>query len=500
MVRKGHIVFDNVFWQILIAVILLSGYVILSKRLKKIPDIPIGLIILYLITRIIAAITRDLSWATEWAPWIQVASAVILSWAIARLTFFLLIELPLRLRKKEELPNITRDLILLTCYAILFFIVLRFKSNINLTGILTTSAVLTVVVGFAAQTTLSSLISGLILQIERPFGLGDWIKIEEKQGRVVGITWKSTRLLTREKVLMYIPNAEITNKSFFNYSRPNRMLVARLYIGIEYGVAPNKVKNVIIQVLNQHPQVLKTPPPDIYLKEFGDFAITYEIRFCHSNFANEPKIKSDINYQIWYALRRNDIKIPFPIRDVHLNHIENRLQTKELKAQRSSFNIEGLLAQVSVLSALSAEIRTQIAERSMIAEYGVGEFIVRQGDQGDSLYIIRTGSCGVYVKRDGKHENRIATIESGEFFGEMSLLTGEPITATVRAMVDTSVIIIDKENFSNILNDNPAISVQLGEILAKRQKELAEEAGRMVAATPSSSSMIAKIKSFFRID
>ncbi|MBU0769156.1 MAG: mechanosensitive ion channel family protein, partial [Proteobacteria bacterium] len=314
--------FDTVFWQILIAVVLLSGYAVISKQLKKIPDIPIGLIILYLIARIIASITRDLTWAAEWAPWIQVASVVILSWAVARLTFFIFIELPLRLRKKEELPNITRDLILLTCYAILLVIVLRFKSNINLTGIMTTSAVLTVVVGFAAQTTLSSLISGLMLQIERPFGLGDWIKLGEMQGMVIGITWKSTRLLTREKTMVYIPNAEITNKSFFNYSRPTRMFVARVYIGIEYEAPPNTVKDVILQVMNQHPQVLKTPPPDIYLKEFGDFAITYEIRFCHSNFANEPKIKSDINYQIWYALRRNNIKIPFPIRDVHLNHIE----------------------------------------------------------------------------------------------------------------------------------------------------------------------------------
>jgi small-conductance mechanosensitive channel/CRP-like cAMP-binding protein len=493
-------VFDTVFWQILIVVIFLSAYAIISKRLQKIPDIPIGFIILYLIARIIALITRDLNWAADWAPWIQVASTIILSWAVARLSFFLFIELPLRLRKKKELPNITRDLILLTCYAILLVIVLRFKSNINLTGILTTSAVLTVVVGFAAQTTLSSLISGLMLQIERPFGLGDWIKIEEMQGRVIGITWKSTRLLTREKTLVYIPNAEITNKSFINYSRPNRTLVARIYIGIEYGAPPNTVKDVILQVLNQHHQVLKIPPPDIYLREFGDFAITYEIRFCHNNFANEPKIKSDINYQIWYALRRNNIKIPFPIRDVHLNHIERRFQAKALEAQKSSFNVEGLLGQVSIFSALSAEIRTQIAERSLIAEYGAGEFIVRQGDQGYSLYVIRTGSCGVYLRRDGKQENRIATIDRGDFFGEMSLLTGEPITATVRAMVDTSVIIIDKENFSNILNDNPAISVQLGEILAKRQKELAEEAGRIVAATPSSSSMIAKIKSFFRID
>jgi small-conductance mechanosensitive channel/CRP-like cAMP-binding protein len=493
-------VFDTVIWLILIAVILLSSYFFISRRFKKIPAIPIGLFILYLITRAIDLVARDLTWAADWVSWIRVASAVILSWAVVRLTFYLFVELPLRLRKKEELPNITRDLILLTCYAILLVIVLRFKSNINLTGILTTSAVLTVVVGFAAQTTLSSLISGLILQIERPFGLGDWIKVSDMEGRVIGITWKSTRLLTREKILVYIPNAEITNKSFFNYSKPNRICMARAYIGIEYGAQPNVVKDVILQVLTQHHQILKTPPPDIWLKEFGDFAITYEIRFCHNNYAFEPRIISELNYQIWYALRRNNIKIPFPIRDVHFNHIERRFQAKELEVQRSSFDIEGLLGQVSVFSALSAEIRNQIAERSVIAAYGSGEYIVRQGDQGDSLFIIRSGSCGVYVSKGEMHENRIATIESGGFFGEMSLLTGEPITATVRAMADTSVIIIDKENFSNILNDNPTIPVQLGEILAERQKELAEEAGRIVSDTPSSSSMIAKIKSFFRID
>jgi small-conductance mechanosensitive channel/CRP-like cAMP-binding protein len=493
-------VLDTVFWQILIAIVLLSGYVIISKRLKQIPDIPIGLVILYLITRIIVSITRDLSWAADWAPWVQVASVIILSWAVARLTFFLLIELPLRLRKKKELPNITRDLILITCYAVLFVIVLRFKSNINLTGILTTSAVLTVVVGFAAQTTLSSLISGLILQIERPFGLGDWIKLGENRGRVIGITWKSTRLLTRQDVLVYIPNAEITNKSFLNYSKPNPRLVARIYIGIEYGAPPNTVREVIIQVLNQHPQVLKLPPPEIYLVTFGDFAITYEIRFYHNNYADERRIKSDINTQLWYALRRNHIKIPFPIRDVHHKHVERRFQEKELAAQKSSADIEGLLERVSVFSALSEELRTQIAKRSEIIEYGAGEFIVRQGDQGDSLYIIRTGLCGIYIKGNGTQEKRIATIDSGGFFGEMSLLTGEPHSATVRAMEDTSVIIIDKENFSKILTDNPSISVQLGEILAERQKELAEEAGRIVAAAPSSSNMIAKIKSFFRID
>ena len=145
--------FNAVFWQILIIVIFLCVYAVISKRSKKIPDIPIGLIILYLITKIIALIARDLKWAADWAPSIQLASVVILSWAVARLSFFLLIELPLRLRKKKELTSITRDLILFTCYAILLVIVIRLKRNIDLTGILTTSAVLGAVVGFADPVT-----------------------------------------------------------------------------------------------------------------------------------------------------------------------------------------------------------------------------------------------------------------------------------------------------------------------------------------------------------
>ena len=491
---------DSGFWQLAVAIVILGGYAIAANHSKKIPVIPVGLLIAYLVFQLMAKIMEGMARAADWETWIKVAADVLLSWAIARLSFFFAIEMPIKLRRGKEMPSITRDLILIFSFAILSLIVLRMRSDINLASLITTSAVLTVVIGFAAQTTLSSLISGLILQIERPFSIGDWIEYEKYTGRVVGINWKSTRLLTREQVLVYIPNSQITNSSFMNYTRTNRAMIARLLIGLEYGAPPNVVRRVILEVVDAHSRILKAPLPEVRLLEFGDFAITYEIRFWHNSYALEPRIKAEINNQLWYALRRHGINIPFPIRDVQFKHIEKRQQAKSQAPEKRRSDIQCLFAQVSVLSALCEEEQIQLAQRATTADYGEGEYIVRQGEPGDSLYIIQKGSCDVFIKAHGGREKKVAHIEAGDFFGEMSLLTGEVRNATVRAAEDTSVVAIDKLAFSTIITANPSISVQLGEVLTKRQKELAAVAGSLTTENPSSRHMINRIKAFFGIE
>lgn len=491
---------EPIFWQLAAAIIGLGGYAVLAGSSKKIPAIPVGLLIAYLTFRLLSEIMRGRVWASDWETWIKVGAGVLLAWAIARISFFVAIEMPLKLRKHKEMPSITRDLILIFCYAILLLIVLRMRSNINLASLITTSAVLTVVIGFAAQTTLSSLISGLILQIERPFGIGDWIRVEDYTGKVAGINWKSTRLLTREQIVVYIPNSLITNCSFINYSRTERPIIAVLPIGLEYGAPPNTVRRVILEIVDAHPKILKSPHPEVRLLEFGDFAITYEIRFWHNNFAMEPRIKADINNQLWYALRRHGINIPFPIRDIQFKHIEKRKLAEIQSPERRRVQIQYLFAQVGVLSTLSEEEQAQLAQMAGMADYGQGEYIVRQGEAGDSLYIIRKGSCDVFIKGNGDREKKVAHIEAGGFFGEMSLLTGEVRNATVRAAEDTSVVTIDKQVFSTVITANPNISVQLGEVLARRQKELAAVAGSLTDSAPSSMNMIDKIKAFFGLD
>jgi hypothetical protein len=373
--------------------------------------------------------------------------------------------------------------------------VLRARGDVNLAGLITTSAALTVVIGLAAQTTLGNFFSGLVLQMEHPFSIGDWITYGSHTGRVIGITWKSTRIKTRDDVLIYLPNNELSNGILVNYSMPDRRVVCRLNIGLEYGAPPNKVRQVILDVVKQHPLVLNNPRPQVRLTSFDDFSINYQIRFWYENYIHDPQIKADINNQLWYALRRHDINIPFPIRDVQHAHIERRHKHQERK--QLSMQIEDMLENVPLFEALPTEDRQKIAEQATIQDFGAGELIVWQDAPGDSLYIILDGACEVLLEKQGQRLKKMATINKGNFFGEMSLLTGEVRSATVKALEYATVIRVDKALFSTILASNPDIIEQLGKVMAQRQQDLSNEANKIQDKSTMQRKLISRIKNFF---
>lgn len=477
--------------------LLLSVYMLLSKRTRLLPDLPLGWLILYFAIRAVFELVGHLPLVSEYEKWIAVGYSVVLSWAIVRLTFAFLLELPLKKWKAIEIPHITRDFILLVCYAILFFIVLRTRGDVNLAGLITTSAALTVVIGLAAQTTLGNFFSGLVLQMEHPFSIGDWITYNSHTGRVTGITWKSTRIVTRDNVLIYLPNNELSNGILINYAQPDRRMVGRLNIGLEYDAPPYQVREVILGILRQHPKVLKTPRPQVRLISFDDSSINYEIRFWYDNYLYHPQIKADINDHLWYALRRNKIGIPFPIRDTQHAHIERRYKRKA--RQRLSAKIIDMLNNVPLFEALTAEDRQKIAEEATIQEFGSGEPIVHQDEPGDSLYIILSGACGVLLETKDKGTKKVATIKKGDFFGEMSLLTGEARKATVKAMEYATVARVDKALFSTFLASNPQVCEKLGTVMAQRQQDLDKEANRPPDVLANPNNVISRIKAFFRI-
>jgi small-conductance mechanosensitive channel len=489
---------DSISWMSLLSIALLGLYHLVSKRSAKLPELPLTLLIGYFGIRFISRLTQSLVSSTDWVIWLTVTESIVLSWAVARLVFAGALEIPMKFRGKKPMPRITRDFILFLCYAILVFIVLRLQSNINLVSLITTSAALTVVLGLAAQSLLSNFFFGLVLQLERPFDIGDWIQMGDYTGMVTSINWKSTKLLTRDKVLVYIPNAEITSRIFLNYSKPDRKVRSSVKIGLEYDAPPDLVKKTILEVLHHHQKVLKHPIPDILLTAFDDSAILYEIRFWHENFSNEPKIKSEINILIWYALKRRNIVIPFPIRNIHHAH-EERAHQAATREHRCNEMVR-MFEKVPVLAPLSPEERAQLAHQVKIEPFGEGEIIVRQQEAGDSLYIITKGTCEVLLESDSRHFKQVAVLKKGDFFGEMSLLTGEPRSATVRAIEDTEVIMIQKAIFSEILTANSGISEYLGQVLSERQQQLARQGGDssdLAAATPGG--FIQRIKSFFGI-
>ncbi|KAF0241547.1 MAG: hypothetical protein FD180_4374, partial [Planctomycetota bacterium] len=362
--------------------------------------------------------------------------------------------------------------------------------------VVTTSAILSIVVGLALQESLSNVFSGLMLTVDEPYKPGDWIDIEGREGKVLDSNWRSVRVLTRDDDVIYVPNSSMAQHSVVNFSAPTPLHLIRRKIGVEYGAPPNKVKQVLIGLMQHSEGVMKEPAPDVYVLDYADFAIVYEMRFWIDNYNARTRIESEVMRGVWYHLKRNGIGIPFPIRDIYL---------KREKPEKKPEEIVGLLRKVDILAPLKEEELLMLAEDLTSQLFAKNEIICRQGDEGSTFYIIRTGRVSVRLKQMDSGETEVAQLASGAYFGEMSLLTGEPRSSTVKAAEDCELLCLDRESFAVLLRDNPPIAATISEVIAQRaavkeqhQKDQHTKVSRKVDMDERKSRIFESIKMIFR--
>ena len=198
----------------------------------------------------------------------------------------------------------------------------------KMTALVATSAVTSLVLGLALQPILGNFFAGIVISLERPFRINDWIKFGDTEGRVVDITWRTTRLRTRDNDNLVIPNGQIADQAIINYFYPHPLHLERICVGVHYRTPPYRVKQALMDVAERIDTVLEKPSPAVYLLEFGDSAITYELRIWIEDFAHKPRIVSHVRSEIWEEFRRRGITIPFPIRTLELEPRVNTLQVK----------------------------------------------------------------------------------------------------------------------------------------------------------------------------
>ena len=369
--------------------------------------------------------------------------------------------------------------------------------DVDIGAIMTTSAILSVVVGLALQESLSNIFAGLMLTIDRPFKAGDWIEIDGKEGKILDSNWRSTRVLTRNDDIIYVPNSTMAKGNIINLTDPTPEHLCRKKLGIEYGAPPNKVRNVLINVMSHVEGVLKVPPPDVYVLEYGDSAIIYDLRYWISDNDRGERIQSEIMRAVWYHLKREGISIPYPIRDIYLR--------KEKPTQHPD-EVILLLKKVDILQPLKEDEVAMLAEDLSHHLFGRGEAICKQGDPGSTFYIIKSGLIGVKVKgkEEGAVEVEVARLQPGSYFGEMSLLTGDVRSSTCVALEDSELLCLDRDTFGVLLQENPPVAQAMSDILAARsqatQKKLSEERGTEVRRSPEEGSrrILERIWTIFR--
>ncbi|MEZ8003178.1 MAG: mechanosensitive ion channel [Patiriisocius sp.] len=202
-------------------------------------------------------------------------------------------------------------------YIIVGFAVLS-ASGINVTPFLAASAALLVGLGLALQELFQDVIGGVFIFIDKSLLVGDIVEVDGKVARVLEVTLRTTRAITRDDKIVVIPNHKFISEIIINYTQNHKTTRESVKIGVAYGSDVKKVEALLLQSVREQRGVLKTPKSFVLFDDFGESALQFSVLFFISDSFSVPKIKSEIRFRIDQLFREHNISIPFPQRDIHI--------------------------------------------------------------------------------------------------------------------------------------------------------------------------------------
>jgi small-conductance mechanosensitive channel/CRP-like cAMP-binding protein len=406
-------------------------------------------------------------------------------------------------RLKISLPRILQDVVIGVASIFVLF-AMAAHAGFNLSGLITTSAVLTAVLGLALQDTLGNIVAGLALQTDDSIRVGDWIAVDQHEGRVTEIRWRYVAIETRDWETVLLPNSQlvkgqvrIMGKRGYETAQYRRWV----RFNVDFRFAPPDVVAAVIEALRRSPitGVASQPEPDCIIEEMADSYARYAVRYHVTDLTFAPTVDSRVLTRVVVALKRKSIPLSMPAQSVFLtSETEARRRAKsERERDRRMLALRG----VELVNTLSEDELGEIADRLIHLPYSAGEVLARQGEEGRGLFILTSGHVAVFVHGPAG-DSRIAELGPGDFFGEGGLLTGERRTATVKALDDVDAYQLNKEVFETILAKRPDIADHLAEVLTRRRAQLAD-AEQALQARPDSEAekldLLGRIRDFFKL-
>jgi small-conductance mechanosensitive channel len=368
---------------------------------------------------------------------------------------------------RAKMPKLLIDLARLFLILVGSAIVLATVWNADLAGLATALGVSSIVIGLALQDTLGSVTSGIALLFERPFNVGDWLRVGDLTGQVIDINWRSVRLQTFDREMVIIPHKVISGEIIRNFSRPLPLHAERIKMGFSYNDPPNLARHVLKSTALATQGILAVPEPQILTLSYDDFSIAYEVKFFVEDYADIEDIRSRFMSRVWYAAQRNHLTIPFPIRTLYHFHGPT--------AQASSTNRKFAESLESIPDFVPLDRGTGdrpqgIAAGVTLQHFGTGETVIRQGYPSNSLYIIVSGQAALSTLDETGVDHPVLSLHAGEFFGEMVLFSSEPSPVSITAVNDLEVMMISADEVNQMIARQPSFAREIGQILEVRRR------------------------------
>jgi small-conductance mechanosensitive channel len=238
---------------------------------------------------------------------------------LLRLFSIFLFDVHLAARRGVSLPPLLPAVTMGAVYGLTALVTLKLAfPKADVSPVLATSAVTSLVLGLALQPILGNFFAGLVISLEKPFRLNDWIRVGEQEGRVVAITWRTTHLRTRDNDNLVLPNAKLADERVLNYYYPQPTHLEHIRVPAGHVHPPHLVQRTLLAAAAAVPRVLEKPSPEVYLLSFDESSITYELRIWIDDMAEAHRIASEVRGRIWEAFRKEGITMPFPHRTIEI--------------------------------------------------------------------------------------------------------------------------------------------------------------------------------------
>ena len=327
----------------------------------------------------------------------------------------------------------------------------------------TTSGVLVAIVGFAIRNMIADLFYGVTLALERPFEIGDWIEMPTGGiGQVTEFTWRAVKLVSRDNLKIIVPNSTLATTPLVNYDQPNPTWRSSLRVTLDHDVDTKRAERLLVSAVEQVTESASlSHAPEARIVELRPEGAVWELRFWVPDYTALSRVSQRIYEAVLHNLHLSGVRIPRSKEDVLVGPLADEREAEDRA-------VGSWIDRIELFDALESEERADLGARARPRAFPKGTTVIKRGAPGSSLFVLAEGALVVSADAEGEGPP-IATMRPGDFFGEMSLLTGEPRSASVRASVDTVVYEITRSDLMPILERHPALPRELAAALEAYQ-------------------------------
>ena len=382
---------------------------------------------------------------------------------------------------QERVPKLLRDLTRGMLVAVGAAIIYSQVWKQEISGALTALGLGSIVIGLALQEPLGNVVSGLMLLLERPLNIGDWLIADGTTGKVIEINWRSVHIETLLHEMRIIPNVSLYKESFSNLCRPTLERTETYDMGFSYDHPPNLVKRAMLELLETTRGVLRQPPPEVHTVAYGDFSITYRLYFTVGRYEDVLPVRDAILTRIWYVARRHGLQIPYPIavqyryegspspavptpvelleRFPRYRHVRQAMLDAAQRRQGSD--------------ECGPEVRGALRQDAQVLMFSAGGEMLPFGSTRNGFTLIVEGSAALSARDADGREVRIASLGPGDFYGEATISAGRPSEVRVVAKTDVTVVAFEAGMMADCLQRSSGLATEIGDAIETRRRAAA---------------------------